>query len=48
MIGLRIKYADKLIGTIIDENKTHIVIQFDTGEKYCIAKSGIEKHQIIK
>jgi len=46
MIGLRIKYTEKLTGTIIDENKTHAVILLDSGEKYCILKSGIEQKQI--
>ncbi len=43
MMGLRIKYTDNLTGTIIDENKTHVLIQFDSGEKYCVGKSGITK-----
>jgi len=46
MIGQRVKYNKDMSGIIIDENSTHVVIQFDKGNNHCILKSGIEEKQI--
>ena len=42
MIGLRVKYNKDMSGIIIDENSTHVVIQFDNAGKYCVPKCGLE------
>ena len=47
MTGLRVKYNNDMSGIIIDENETHVVILFDSGEKFCIGKAGI-KDKIYK
>jgi len=47
MKGKRIKYNNDMTGTIIDENNSHVLILFDTGIKYCVGKTGIEKKQLF-
>jgi len=42
MIGQRVKYNKDMSGVIIDENETHILIQFDNAGEYCVSKCGIE------
>ena len=42
MTGQRVKYNKDMSGTIIDENSTHVVIQFDNAGKYCVPKCGLE------
>ena len=46
MKGLRVKYNDEMSGVIVGENSTHIVINFDNGQQYCISRSAIEEKQI--
>jgi hypothetical protein len=38
-IGLRIKYSSSKSATVIDEDATHLVLKFDTGEQIASAKS---------
>jgi len=40
MIGQRIQYNKDMAGEIIDENDTHVLVQFDSGMKYCTTKIG--------
>ena len=47
MIGQRVKYNKDMSGVIIDENETHVLILFDSGEKFCVGKAGI-KDKIYK
>jgi len=47
MIGQRVKYNKDMSGIIIDQNETHVLIQFDSGEKFCVGKAGI-KDKIYK
>jgi len=42
MTGLRVKYNKEMIGTIIDQNEMHVLILFDSGEKFCVGKVGIK------
>ena len=42
MIGKRIQYNKNMSGIIIDQNNTHVLIQFDSETKYCIPKIGID------
>jgi len=41
MKGKIIRYNKEMSGKIIDENDTHVLIQFESGTKYCIGKSGL-------
>jgi hypothetical protein len=47
MIGLRVRYNETMFGTVIDENSDHVLIQFDSGSKYCVLKSGIESRNFF-
>ena len=47
MIGLKVKYAG-MMGTVIDENKTHLLIEFKDGTKYCVGKAGIDKDNFFE
>ena len=42
MIGQWVKYNKEMIGTIIDQNEMHVLILFDSGEKFCVGKVGIK------
>jgi len=42
MIGKKVKYNKDMTGIIIDQNDTHVLIQFESGAKYCIPKVGIK------
>ena len=46
MKGLRVKYNGEMSGVIVGETSTHIVINFDNGQQYCISRSAIEEKQI--
>ena len=48
MTGQRVKYNKDMCGTIIDENSTHVVIQFDKGVKYCVPKCGIKINHVAQ
>ena len=44
MIGTKVQYNKDMSGVIIDQNDTHVLIQFELGGKYCIPKIGINKN----
>ena len=46
MIGVKVQYNKDMSGVIIDQNDTHVLIQFELGGKYCIPKIGINKNNI--
>ena len=48
MIGKRIQYNKDMAGIIIDQNNTHVLIQFDSGTKYCTPKIGIDQSKFNK
>jgi hypothetical protein len=47
MKGLRVRYNETMTGTVIDELDDHVLIQFDSGSKYCVLKSGIEARKFF-
>jgi hypothetical protein len=46
LIGKKIRYNKDMTGIVLTENDTHILIQFEK-TRYCVAKNGIEKKDII-
>ena len=41
MIGKRVQYNKDMSGVIVNQNNTHVLIQFESGAKYCTPKIGI-------
>ena len=35
-IGLKIKYNKDITAIVIDENETHVLIETDKGNKFCV------------
>jgi len=43
MLGKKIRYNKDMTGEVVKENDTHVLIQFESGTKYCIEKNGLTK-----
>lgn len=41
-VGLKIQYNKDITAIVIDENETHVLIETDKGNKFCVLKSSIE------
>ena len=48
MIGLTVQYNADHTAEVIDQNETHLLVRMDTGDKYCVSKTSIDKTKILR
>ena len=45
--GLRVRYNNDMMGTVIDQRDNHLLIEFDSGSKFCVLRSSIETYDFF-